>query len=148
MWKCVQIWDHGARRMSSAFAPELAVGGPSQLSILKRCEVVSGSRSEGCVGANDTTLASVADRPEHAAADLAAADQEELQRAEAREIGVVKHPLDVVGVEGLELVQANEDVAALDAGLGRRALRVDRLDQRPAAELRVRLGHQRRIDRR
>src|SRR5262245_44811980 len=102
----------------------------------------------GVRGANVTKLALVADLPEHSAADLAAADQEELQRAEARQVGVVQDPLDVVGVERLDLVQTDEDVAALDPGPGRGAVRVERVNEHPAAKLRVRLGDKRRIDRR
>src|SRR5262249_59044261 len=70
-----------------------------------------------------------------AAADLAAADDVEAERVEAGQVGVAQHIRDIVKRQRLPLVQADEDVAAADAGPGGGAVRLDSRHLQPAVQL-------------
>src|SRR5262245_56565630 len=59
------------------------------------------------------------------ALQLAVVDQKVLERQEAGQVRVVEHERDVIRADRLPGVQTDQDIAALEPGPGRRALRVD-----------------------
>src|SRR5260370_42526524 len=56
--------------------------------------------------------------------NLARAHDEEAQRIEAGQVGMRQDENDIVDIHSLPLVQADQNIAALDAGLGARAPQV------------------------
>src|SRR5262245_45357629 len=74
---------------------------------------------------------------QRAAMDLPAANDVELDRLETRPVGMVEDVRHVLQVDRLVLVQADQDVAALQAGPRRHPALAHVSDQQSAAQLRV-----------
>src|SRR5262249_27691672 len=77
-----------------------------------------------------------------AAVDLAGADDVKAHGIEADQIGMGQDEDDVVQVQHLPLMQSDQDVAALNAGFARDAIRADFGDVEAAVKLLVDPGNQ------
>src|SRR6185312_11162134 len=82
-----------------------------------------------------------------AALKLRAAQDVELERLEGGRVGVIEDEMNVFVAQHLELVQTDEDVAALNAGPIGGAVRANVRHGQAAAELRVTPCHGIRTDR-